>query len=45
VYAWNCCSLDAVAHWAALIDAQGWVAREQILGSEATAAVRMTTAG
>ncbi|KAL2912528.1 Processing alpha glucosidase I [Polyrhizophydium stewartii] len=30
----NDLSLDITAHWAALIDANGWVAREQILGDE-----------
>ncbi|KNC96421.1 mannosyl-oligosaccharide glucosidase [Spizellomyces punctatus DAOM BR117] len=35
----NDLSLDVVAHWAALIDDDGWVAREQILGEEARSKV------
>jgi mannosyl-oligosaccharide glucosidase len=38
--AWdNDLSLDIMSHWAALIDDDGWVAREQILGDEARSKV------
>lgn len=32
-------ALDVLLHWAALVDGEGWVAREQILGAEARARV------
>lgn len=38
--AWdNDLALDIISHWAALIDGNGWVAREQILGDEARSKV------
>ncbi|KAJ3089596.1 Processing alpha glucosidase I [Quaeritorhiza haematococci] len=35
----NDLSLDVISHWASLIDGNGWVAREQILGEEARSKV------
>lgn len=33
-------SLDIIKHWVSLIDDDGWVAREQILGAEARSKVK-----